>query len=261
MESNKLNQLIQVNQYLSGRMEENERSVFEERLISDQDLKEELDFSAQLVQSERGKKLLEIKSWINQGIDKSINGENNFKCTSFFRWSLGIALVGLLGLSGWLFYQQKQQAALDQLIAPELLSLELVLYADDTNDENLQPGFADYSNEDYASAIDNLETYWSKSKDTNVALYIGISSLLANEPDQAIKWLIIAQGKVEPPMDEIVRWHLTLTYLKLHQIPKALQLINSWPQGGLYYDQASRFREALYRSTQFRVYASLLERA
>ncbi|MCG8330462.1 MAG: hypothetical protein MI974_22375 [Chitinophagales bacterium] len=245
MESNKLDQLTQINHYLSGRMEEKERSAFEERLSSDKDLKEELDFSAQLVQSERGKELLEVKSWINQGIDQSINGESGFKYTSFSRWSLGVALVGVLALSGWLFYQQKQQTALDQLIAPELLPLELVLYADDTNDENLQLGFADYNNEDYTSAINNLETYWSKSKDTNVALYIGISSLLADEPDQAIKWLKVAQGKVEPPMDEIVRWYLTLTYLKLYQRPKALQLMEGWPEGGLYYDQVSQLKEAL----------------
>lgn len=212
----------------------------------------ELRFSQQLTTVLKERDLFEVKGIvagliIEEGLPSSPPSSFGGKSWSF--WALGLTLFLLLSAGvffagqTWGWWANDPQALAQKYLRP----MENVVFVEDNESasiEDLRLGMDAYDRQNYAKAIQYLNTYYQQTQDGNAGLFLAISLLMENQAVQATP--ILLSGLQKPgPIQEASRWYLALAYLQRTDTPAAINALEAIPKSSIYGQEARELLESL----------------
>ena len=233
--------LEQVEQYLSGAMNEADQAAFEARLKDEAELQEDVAFM----------KLLN-KSGFNAGFKEEMDAfheelfpEKEARLSTVRRW-IPYAAAVLIFLSLAVYFLLSPQPAIEQLASdyfqpfPNYVSMRSI-----DMDENFSLGLKKYSLNQFDSAYYFLsQARVGDAYATDLAFYAGISSLALQKNDVAIaSFSNLLQERSK--YDQQIRWYLALAYLGQGNVESCIQYLDQIEAEDFNYQLAQKLKKEL----------------
>ncbi|MEM7370386.1 MAG: hypothetical protein AAF587_17385 [Bacteroidota bacterium] len=232
--------------YLSGKLSEEEKKAFEERIEQEPELDEQVRHQKALIEGimlhhrKRLKQMFEEEeSQYSSDASTTLDSEPTIRRLSPLQWSLAVA-AGLALLL--LIYFQMGNSATDhqkvyQQFAQHYDSGLGERNAQDSCDLNME-GVQFYNMKEYESAIPALKRILTQEQaltrcgisPEDIQRLVGISELFANQVDNALLSL-----KPQIAQSETSRWYYILGLLKQGRSKEVQQALQNWSSPSAYY--------------------------
>jgi tetratricopeptide (TPR) repeat protein len=216
--------LVIVDRYLEGSLSVQERTAFEERLMHDEILQQQVAdmklIRAGIMQASRKVALEKLKA-----LEETLPPVNQSRLNLGYSTWLQAAAVLLIGLLAYIFWpisvdEQELFAThfepYPNIIMPTVRSVV-------ENDSTVKAqAFRAYDQQDYVLAIQLFEKL--SVQDEAVLLYLGNSYLASGQPDNALLLFEKVLNNYDV-FDEQAEWYVAVTYLKLEEREKAKEAL------------------------------------
>lgn len=202
-------QIGQFDDYLSADSSRLDKLAFEDRLKSDQLLKENFDNYSNSVEAI-------ITLGVGEEMKSIIRKNKAQKKPSYLT---GIAAsVSLLLLSALLYQAYFSSPSNEELFESYFQPYSIGQNFRGSNQVDL--GLLAYQNGDYQSVLKTIEHSAPKKLDDSSLLMLGNSYLLLNKPNESISLLGHINGKDSQILRQNAEWYMALAYLKQKNIPE-----------------------------------------
>jgi len=241
-----------IEKYLLGKMSEEERQLFEERLASDTDLREEkerLEEYILAIEYDHLKEALESYKIMGEEMTEEESSSRNVDTTRAARirplqfWMVAASIL-LIGWVGYLFYSNLNMKP-DQ-------HLENIFYSDPglptvmgENDRYLfYDAMVDYKAGEYEEAIGKWSEISEVGRDT-LDYYTGMAWLNMKEWKKSED--ILKQLPEDSSLKDKANWYLVQIYIELGEFEKAVQALEAVPDSREGYQEVQEFLSSKIR--------------
>jgi predicted negative regulator of RcsB-dependent stress response len=211
-----------ISRYLSGEMDDTERSEFEHSLSLNASLKDEVELQKKLTH------LLEIdaREKLRNKIQSISDGSSSSNSSTWKRSIAAIVIIGLLAVPAYFFFQGSS------IDAPVLAEEYFEPYPDRITTmgadlTTLNNAMEFYNGKDYLSAIPLLEKISTDSSSALVSLYLSISYIEDQQAAKAISCLneALQNTEVDSELTPTLKWYLILANLSDDKETEAKKLL------------------------------------
>jgi len=224
-----------IERYLTASMKQEEQSVFEESLKTDDRLSKQVEEVRLLLQAVEEQSLRNKLDDFHKeiapepGVIKSI-GSAQQPAFAYKKYAIAASLALLIGLGAWLILAQKSEN--EKLFAQHFNpDPGLITLMGTTSNYEFFRGMVDYKQGKYELAIARWNPLIDqKPKNDTLNYYLGVSYLAQGESEKAINFLSIAVHQSNSVFIHYAYYYLGLVYLKDGYSEKA---INSFKQSDL----------------------------
>lgn len=212
-----LEEFEEIERFILGEMSSEEKGAFEERIITNQELRREVNLQRSLQAT------IEIDSWIKN----KENSKVNRKLIPLLKYGIAASVVFILGLLFWLQPWNSESSSGDLYTAYFYPDPGLPVPMSSTDSYQFDDGMVSYKEEKYKEAQD----IWSKlaqaqSTDT-LTFYLAMAKLNQKEFESSSQLL---DQILEDPNSEFYQkalWYRSLIYLKEDKKESAIQLLDN----------------------------------
>ncbi len=214
-----------VDRYLEGSISEQERTAFEEKLLHDETLRQQVDdmklMRAGIIRASRRVALENLKAL--ESTLPPVEKKGLTLWTNLWLQAAAALVIGLITYALWPSSIHEQ----------ELLATHFEVYpnvimptvrGEVPNDSTLKAlAFRAYDQKQFEEAeqlfnrIDN--------KDVNILFYLGNCYIATNQPDKALPLFEVVKNDYNV-FDEQAEWYIAVSYLKLEEREKAKETLN-----------------------------------
>lgn len=232
--------------------------ILEQEGFFESDLNEKL---VQGIQQQGEIELLQKIRTVDKDLEKEgfFKSKNNAKTVQFIRLFAAAASIIFIISLAWFFsnnstinYQQEYATAfepyentLSKVVEMELSEQGFGGNPDEIKLQNILKAMEAYDKQAYASAVDLfkviLEDNIASNYKTLIHLYLSISYLELNKPEQSIKYL----QPIVNTSNETSNWYLALAYLKTEKKEAAKELLQKLVDSTTYQKQAKKLLKKL----------------
>jgi tetratricopeptide (TPR) repeat protein len=213
-----------VDRYLEGSLSEQERTAFEERLLQDEVLRQQVDdmklMRASIMRASRKAALENLKALENAL--PLVEKKGLTLWTNIWLQAAAVLLIGLITYALW-------PASVDE---QELLATHFEVYpnvimptvrGEIPNDSTLKAlAFRAYDQKQFDEAGQLFNRI--DSKDVNILFYLGNCYIATNQPDKALPLFESVLNDYNV-FDEQAEWYIVISYLKLENRQKAKEVL------------------------------------
>ncbi len=232
-----------ISKYLEGELDSGEVARFEEALLEDRELREEVDLYREVDGAIADTEVLELRAQLDELHEELTPQLEKRKATKrVLRYAVAasVAVVISLGTYSLFFKKVTDNKIVSQFYKPYDVTL-VNRSANSDLDETLRIALLKYENKDYNEAI----RLFQKALELNpkmVAshLYSGISYFEIKEYQKADKSLSRVIEQNDNLYIEQARWYLGFCYLKLEEADKAREQFGKLAENKGYYQKQAR---------------------
>lgn len=216
-----------IEQYLLNTLSDSENAAFEQRLITETDLRQKVEDVKALLHSVELEALKENLNRFHADLIQTPNSskshENTFsRSLPWYRtYAVAASVILILGLSSlWYFNQSNSAQLYDSYFSPDP---GLPTTMSTQSNYEFYEAMVYYKQGDYTSAIQKWNTILeSKSKNDTLNYFLGVAHLADNNETKAIQYLKpLASSSVESTFKNDTYHYLALAYLKSGNIELA----------------------------------------
>jgi tetratricopeptide (TPR) repeat protein len=214
-----------VDRYLEGNLSERERTAFEERLLQDEMLRQEVSeiklIRGGIIRLARATSLKKLQDL--EGTLPPVKTNKTIHWTNI--WLQVAAGISLLAVCAYLLWPRTQEPT--QIFAehfepyPNIIMPTVRGVVENDSTVKAQ-AFRAYDQQDYVLAIQLFEKL--SVQDEAVLLYLGNSYLASGQPEKALLLFEKVLNNYEV-FDEQAEWYVAVTYLKLEEREKAREAL------------------------------------
>lgn len=215
-----------IDRYLSGDMEQTERDKFEQRLLSDAVLREQVEAYRALFKGvEMGSLKAKLESFHRElpeeGKKKGGRSGKSVFMGTFARYAVAASVIFFILLGSWWIFNSP--ARHEQLFANHFKpdpGLATVMSSD--NDYDFYVGMVDYKREEYQKALEQWAPLLEERPGSDTLNYfMGVAYLAAGQENQAIAHLKEVVENQASPFVQEAGYYLGLSYLKHGRMEEA----------------------------------------
>jgi tetratricopeptide (TPR) repeat protein len=245
-----------IKKYVDGAMDAVEKQAFEQDLATDAALQKEVEVYRQIYFVLHNKNLLSVSQTIGAVMDKTPltpdfdayqnyfdtpsvkTGKTGHWLTNKGLWLLGVlALVLATGVGVYTFKNTAEQARNVAIISQfEPFSNIVGLNADDRSP--FAQAMRLYDSSDFSEAKTLLTSYVKRTNDPMAQLYLGISQLMTDDNEAAIKTLRSVVENSDAFTQEPARYNLALALLKVGKRQEATNILRGLVEHPIYGEKA-----------------------
>lgn len=249
-----MNRSEKIQRYLDGEMSEDELKAFREDLLSDPELKNELDLHKIIDNALQNPKEVQFRKKLDKTYEDYSNKRNNHKRNFRKKNRILVIISGTAALLiAALFFILKDQeinekTLFDEYYSPLEIGFATRSFQNSDVNEYLVNGIKYYLEEDYQNSKLNFEKYLSyNSKDSLLAYAIlGIDHLELGNYEEAENFFYRVSYSSFSYYQEHCRWYLGLTYLVNKKLKMAETVFSDFSENNsIYTDRAREILEKL----------------
>ena len=212
-----------IQDYLDGKLTEQQKQIFEDRLKQEDDLREEFENQVFIREGFKGMQMQRFQAEVQTWEDalkqqdhkiKTLQQRNTGKWNYLWAVAASVMLLSFFGGRWWVHHTYSNQAlAADLFQDPN--DFKLQSKGGQTMDPNaLQQGIAFYEKENYEAAAALCATIPPEDKEYRIAQnYLGHSYLKTEEYPKAIEVFEQMLTRAGPNQEEVIRLNLLHAYL------------------------------------------------
>lgn len=213
-----------VDRYLEGSLSEQERTAFEERLLHDQILQQQVTdmklMRAGIKQASRNAALQKLKV-----LEETLPAVNQNRLNIWYNTWLQAAAVLLIGLLVYIFWpvsvDEQELFATHFEVYPNIIMP--TVRGEVINDSTIKAlAFSAYDQKKYEEAAALFSSI--DQKDATVLFYLGNCYLASNQAERALPLFEKVLNEYEV-FDEQAEWYIAVSYLKLEERERAKQAL------------------------------------
>lgn len=244
-----------IRKYLEDSLTKEEEALLAERYQSDEDFRDALDGLEQLSAEEYAQQM----SAIDQAIDKQLAKKRDDEIieppkiiieqgqvkplTNTRKLAIAASVILLLSLGSLLCLKLIQGPA-EKVYAEHMTYKaypDMITRGSGEELSNLEKlAISSYNTENYEISSEHFEKLSAKyPQNEKYALFLGISYLGANQPENAISALEAVQNDQSAFCNDI-NWYLGLAYLKIKEKGKAKEIFTKLSAADCYYNEAAK---------------------
>ena len=222
-----MERLKQIENYLDGNMSDLEKKKFENSLLIDQELADELSFHKEVNEAilddatadfrQTLKSIVEHDSVENKHVSRSL--------ISVMKVPLVASILILIGLSLYnIIMHQNPSKLFTNYYKP--YNTDISTRSIEQSKDNIQLSYYLYQEGDFQTSFEILKNYISSNFDDQTAhFYLGLDALELSLYDQAIDEFTFVEQDTASPFALHARWYLAMTYLKTGKVDPAKKLL------------------------------------
>jgi tetratricopeptide (TPR) repeat protein len=243
-----MKRIMIIENYLEGTLDQAQKLEFEEMLVNDKKLPEEIKLQKEVNDAIKDDELHLFRQKVGEVIRE--NERKTFILTTFSRkfikYPVAASIVLLIALSLWqvisLDSPQKLFADNYQPYAPDISTR-----SDYTSNDKLQLFCLLYQEGDYKQSFELLQTYLASHPDNQTAsFYLSLNAIELTKYKLAISELNKIQNDATSPYNLHARWYLAMAYLKDGNTSEARKYLTFIMKDDNYYSKkASRILKKL----------------
>jgi tetratricopeptide (TPR) repeat protein len=231
---NDIKRIQQIENYLHGEMEGETLREFEELLLQDESLVEEMENYKKAVEGIRINSRDELKDRLKSIHDEVIGAQYSRRMYAMKALRVAAVIFGVLILAvpSYYFYHQNNLNQSERLFAENFSPYMNITTQRglDENKENIleKAAMYYYNNKEFEKAIINFEEILkTKNKfDPTILFYYGITCLAANQNEKSIGIFSKLATDKNYLLWEQSQWYLALAYVKANNLNKARETLN-----------------------------------
>ncbi|MFT6842817.1 MAG: hypothetical protein ACJASR_001589 [Psychroserpens sp.] len=208
-----MNQEEQIRRYLAGEMSSQEVQTFENLLLSDNDLKEQLEHSKYMY-SILNENVIDFSNVV-----KEVIVTNRSKSISWLKLGIAASFLIFCFFSIYQYLNQRESYQLSDYFKP---------YPDLLSNRSIQDSLIDmtnYNNENYQDAIISLSKFHKGEPDL-LGLYLAISYIKSDKPEEALEILNLSI-KNNNPLSKEYDWYRCFALIKAKKLGEAKSLLKT----------------------------------
>jgi tetratricopeptide (TPR) repeat protein len=213
-----------VDRYLEGSLSEQERTAFEERLLQDEKLQQQVDdmklIRAGIIHASRKAALQNLKTLENTLPLVEVKVIRFW--TNTWLQAAAALLIGLLAYTFWPSSVNEQELFATHFEVYPNIIMPTVRGVVENDSTVKAQAFRAYDQQDYVLAIQLFEKL--SVQDEAVLLYLGNSYLASGQPEKALLLFERVLNNYDV-FDEQAEWYVAVTYLKLEEREKAREAL------------------------------------
>jgi len=209
-------------QYIQGKLSDTERIAFEKIMADDPALAKEVAFEIGLKTGIEKQSSETTKEFL-----KSIEAEHSARANYSWWWYAAAGVV-LLAASYFTLMNPSRDQLFDQYYAAPQQFIVNVERGETTALTEKEKAFWHYDHKEYQAAKESLSKLLQAEENADYHFYLGICYVELDLPQQALEqWTFIN----DPKWDDDVKWYSAMTYLRLKDHEKVINLLNELVAG------------------------------
>lgn len=214
-----------VDRYLEGSLSEQERTAFEEKLLHDNTLRQQVDdmklMRAGIIRASRRAALENLKAL--ESTLPPVEKKGLTLWTNIWLQAAAVLIIGLITYALWpTSVDEKELLATHFEVYPNVIMP--TVRGEIPNDSTLNAlAFRAYDQKQFEEAEQLFKRI--DNKDANILFYLGNCYIATNQPDKALSLFenVLSDYDV---FDEQAEWYIAVSYLKLEDREKAKETLN-----------------------------------
>ncbi|SHO60068.1 tetratricopeptide repeat protein [Algoriphagus zhangzhouensis] len=210
-----LEEFEEIERFILGEISSEEKGAFEERIITNQELRREVNFQRSLQAT------IEVDSWIKN----KENSKVSRKLISFLKYGIAASVVFILGLFIWLQPWNSESSSGDIYTAYFYPDPGLPVPMSSTDSYQFDDGMVSYKEEKYQEAQDIWTNLAQDQPTDTLAFYLAMAKLNQKEFESSAQFLDQLLEDSNSEFYQKALWYRSLIYLKEEEKESAIQLL------------------------------------
>ncbi len=245
-----------IKKYVDGAMDAAEKQAFEQDLATDSALQKEVEVYRQIYFILHNKDIMQTSQTIGSVMDKTPlipdfeeyqeylkdpsvkDGKSGHWWTNKGLWLLGTFAIALMGSIGFYTFTHTAEQARNQAIVSQFEPFSNIVGLSDEDTSPFAQAMRLYDSHDFTGAKKLLTSHAQRTHDPMAQLYLGISQLMSDDNEAAIKTFRSVVENADEFTKEPARYNLALALLKTGKRQEATDILRGLVAHPIYGEKA-----------------------